>query len=142
LNAQAKGRIERAFETAQDRLVKGLRQMGANNLETANSYLQPVYLPHGKRRFRRQVQLPGDAHRALPPGSNLDFMLSVRDSRKVARDYTVRWDGAIYRVAREEVARGMRVARVQIERRLDGSRWMQWQNRFAGHCNAAKSAPA
>jgi len=127
---QAKGRIERAFETAQDRLVKGLRQVGASDLETANRYLQHVYLPLWNRRLRRPPELTGDAHRALLPGSNLDSVLSIRASRKVAPDYTVRWEGAIYRVERKQIARGMRGARVQIERRLDGSRWMQWQNRW------------
>jgi hypothetical protein len=58
---EAKGRIERAFQTAQDRLVKGLRQVGASDLEAANKYLQQVYLPLWNRRFRRQPQLAGDA---------------------------------------------------------------------------------
>jgi hypothetical protein len=127
---QAKGRIERAFQTAQDRLVKGLRQVGANNLDTANAYLQQVYIPLWNRRFQRQPQMAGDAHRALLPGTNLDSVLSIRENRTVTPDYTVRWDGAIYRVHREHIARGMRGARVQLERRLDGSRWMHWRNRM------------
>jgi transposase len=127
---QAKGRIERAFQTAQDRLVKGLRQVGAKDLETANAYLQQVFLPLWNRRFRREPRLAGDAHRALLPGTNLDSVLSIRASRTVSTDYTVRWDGASYRVEREQIARGMRGARVQLERRLDGSRWMHWRNRM------------
>jgi transposase len=127
---QAKGRIERAFQTAQDRLVKGLRQVGANDLDTANTYLQQVYLPLWNRRFQRQPQLGGDAHRALLPGTNLDSVLSIRESRTVSPDYTVRWESAIYRVNREQIARGMRGARVAVERRLDGSRWMHWRNRM------------
>lgn len=127
---QAKGRIERAFQTAQDRLVKGLRQVGANDLDTANAYLQQVYVPLWNRRFQRQPQLAGDAHRALLPGTNLDSVLSIRESRTVTPDYTVRWDGAIYRVNREQIARGMRGARARLERRLDGSRWMHWRNRI------------
>jgi len=140
---QAKGRIERAFETAQDRLVKGLRQVGASDLESANRYLQQVYLPLWNRRFRRPPQLAGDAHRGLRPGSNLDSVLSMRASRKVAPDYTVRWEGAIYRVERKQIARGMRGARVLIERRLDGSRWMQWQNRFVAleRCESRAQVP-
>ena len=130
LSTQAKGRIERAFQTAQDRLVKGLRQVGANDLDTANAYLQQVYLPLWNRRFQRQPQMAGDAHRALLPGTNLDSVLSIRESRTVTPDYTVRWEGAIYRVHREQIARGMRGARVQLERRLDGSRWMHWQKRI------------
>jgi hypothetical protein len=127
---QAKGRIERAFQTAQDRLVKGLRQVGAKDLESANAYLQQVFLPLWHRRFRREPQLAGDAHRALPPGTNLDSVLSIRESRTVNADYTVRWNGVIYRVQRKQITRGMRGARVQLERRLDGSHWMHWRNRM------------
>jgi len=127
---QAKGRIERAFQTAQDRLVKGLRQVGAKDLESANAYLQQVFLPLWNRRFRRQPRLAGDAHRALLPGTNLDSVLSIRVRRTVSPDYTVRWDGASYRVGREQITGGMRGARVQLERRLDGSRWMHWRNRI------------
>ena len=127
---QAKGRIERAFQTAQDRLVKGLRQVKAKDLETANAYLQQVFLALWNRRFRREPQLAGDAHRALLPGTNLDSVLSIRVSRNVNPDYTVRWDGASYRVERQQITRGMRGARVQLERRLDASRWMHWRNRI------------
>jgi hypothetical protein len=127
---QAKGRIERAFQTAQDRLVKGLRRVEAKDLETANAYLQQVFVPLWNQRFRYEPQMAGDAHRALLPGTNLDSVLSIWESRTVAADYTVRWEGITYRVQREHVARGMRGARVQLERRLDGSRWMQWRNRF------------
>jgi hypothetical protein len=49
---QAKGRIERLFKTAQDRLVKGLRRVGAKDLETANAYREQVFLPLWNERFR------------------------------------------------------------------------------------------
>jgi hypothetical protein len=127
---QAKGRIERAFQTAQDRLVKGLRQVRAKDVETANAYLEEVFLPLWNRRFRRQPQLAGDAHRVLQPGTNLDSVLSIRESRTVNPDYTVRWDCASYRIQRQQITRGMHGARVQVERRLDGSRWMHWRNRI------------
>src|SRR5436305_642902 len=42
---QAKGRVERCFATAQDRLVKGLRLRRANTLEQANGYLEREFLP-------------------------------------------------------------------------------------------------
>lgn len=127
---QAKGRIERSFQTAQDRLVKGLRRVGAKDLESANTYLGKVFVPLWNRRFTAEPQMAGDAHRGLLPGRNLDSVLSIRESRTVAADYTVRWGGTIYRVQREHIVRGMGGARVQLERRLDGSRWMQWRDRF------------
>jgi hypothetical protein len=126
---QAKGRIERSFKTAQDRLVKGLRRVGAKDLETANIYLEQGFMPLWNERFRCPAQLAGDAHRAVPRGMNLDSVLSIRESRTVTADYTVRWQGVIYRVEREQVRVGMRGARVQLERWRDGSRWMRWRNR-------------
>ena len=46
---QAKGRVERQFPTAQDRLVKGLRVAGAGTLEQANAYLETEFLPWWKQ---------------------------------------------------------------------------------------------
>jgi transposase len=127
---QAKGRIERAFQTAQDRLVKGLRQVGAKDLETANAYLEQVYVPLWNQRFRCPPQMAGDAHRALPRESNLESVLSIRENRTVGSDYTLRWDGVLYGIAHEQIRRGMRRARVTVEKRLDGSRWLHWQGRM------------
>src|SRR5215472_5217770 len=70
---QAKGRIERAFQTAQDRLVKGLRQVGANDLEMANAYLEEVFVPLWNRRFRRQPQLAGRRPPKPAPGNEFGF---------------------------------------------------------------------
>src|SRR6185437_11871197 len=55
-------------------------------------------------------------------------VLSIRRSRTVGQDHTVSWEGIIYGIARHQAASGMRGARVQIERRLDGSTWMRWRN--------------
>jgi hypothetical protein len=74
--------------------------------------------------------MAGDAHRPLLLGTNLDSVLSIRESHTVSPDYTVRWKGVIYQVQPEQIARGMRGTRVQLERRLDGSRWMHWQKRI------------
>jgi hypothetical protein len=118
------GRPERAFQTAQDRLVKGLQAVAAQDLETANAYLQQVFVPLWNQRFPYPPQMAGDAHPALLPGTNLASVLSIRERRTVAGDYTVQWQGAMDRVQRAPIARGMRGARVPLERRLDGRRWM------------------
>jgi hypothetical protein len=137
---QAKGRMERALQTAQDRLVKGLRQVGAKDLETANAYLQQIYVPLWNRRFCCEPQLAGDAHRAVLP-ENLDSVLSIRQSRTVGQDHTVRWEGVIYQVDRKQITAAMRGARAQLERHsmeargcTGGIEWWPW--------NAAKPAHA
>jgi hypothetical protein len=118
---QAKGRIERFFGTAQDRLVKGLRKAGADTLEGAQQYLLRVYLPLWNRRFTVEAANPTDAHRPLGPEHDLGAILSQVQSRVVAPDYTVQWQGQRYQIAREAVRAGLRGARVRVEQRLDGS---------------------
>lgn len=126
---QAKGRVERFFGTAQDRLVKGLRKVGACNLEQANGYLQQVYLPLWNRRFTCAAEQAGDAHRALDRGCDLDSVLSQVEPRSVAQDYTVRWDGVTYQIRRADIGGGMRGRQVEIEQRLDQTLWMRWKQR-------------
>jgi predicted DNA-binding protein (UPF0251 family) len=59
---QAKGRIERCFGTLQDRLVKGLRRVGARTLEQANRYLEKQFLREWNERFTVAPESEVDAH--------------------------------------------------------------------------------
>jgi len=125
---QAKGRIERFFGTAQDRLVKGLRKVQARTVEEANAYLEEIYLPRWNQRFPCQPRQAGDAHRALDAGTDLASVLSRVERRTVAQDYTVRWQAAAYQIRRQDIGGGMRGAPVAIEQRLDGTVWMRWRD--------------
>lgn len=118
---QAKGRVERFFGTAQDRLVKGLRKAGVRTLEEAQQYLERVYLPLWNRRFTVAPANATDAHRPLGPEHNLAAILSHVESRVVAPDYTVQFQGRRYQIARAAIRAGLRGARVRMEKRLDGS---------------------
>ena len=126
---QAKGRIERFFGTAQDRLVKGLRKVGACTLEHANEYLSSTYLPLWERRFSQEPRQAGDAHRPLEEGMDLNSVLSQVVLRVVAQHYTVRWQGETYQTPRSQIGGGMRGSSVAVEKRLDGSVWMRWKQR-------------
>ncbi len=117
---QAKGRVERFFGTAQNRLVKGLRKAGVCTLEEAQRYLERVYLPLWNRRFTIPAANPTDAHRPLGPQHDLAAILSHVESRVVAEDYTFRLQGIRFQIAREAVRPGLRRAHVRVERRLDG----------------------
>jgi hypothetical protein len=118
---QAKGRIERFFGTAQDRLVKGLRKAGACTLEETQQYLAKVYLPLWNRRFPVAAANPTNAHRPVGPPQNLAAILSQVESRVVRPDYTVQWNRHWYQIARSAIGPGLRGSRVRVEKRLDGS---------------------
>jgi transposase len=133
---QAKGRIERLFETLQDRLVKEMRLAGIATLEAANHFLETRFLPEWEQRFMVVPRHPRNAHRRLGGEHRLEEILSVRVARKVAEDHTVSWDGNRWGVPREEVCAGLRGAQVEIERRLDGSHWLRFRGRYLRlrHC--------
>jgi hypothetical protein len=116
---QAEGRVERFFGIAQDRLVKGLRKVGARTREEANDYLERVYLPLWNQRFSRAPEQAGDAHRGLDHGLELDSVLSQVEVRTIAQDYTVHWAGAADQIRRSDIGGGMRGKQVEIEQRRD-----------------------
>ena len=118
---QAKGRVERSFGTAQDRLVKGLRIAGASTLEQANQYLEQEFLPWWNQHLVVTPANPTDAHRRLGPEHDLASALSRVETRQVNNDYTIQLDGKLYQIERSSIRAGLRGARVRVERRLDGS---------------------
>jgi len=127
---QAKGRIERLFETLQDRLVKELRLAGIDSLQAANHFLETRFLLEWEQRFTVAPRNARNAHRRLGGEHHLEEILSVRAARRVAEDHTVSWDGNRWGVLREEVCAGLRGAAVEIERRLDGSHWLRYRGRY------------
>ena len=118
---QAKGRIERFFGTAQDRLVKGLRLAGADTLPAAQTYLEEEYLPRWNQTFTVLPAGSSDAHRPLRAEHELAAILSLVEERRVTSDYTIRYQGKIYQIARGDIRPGLRGGRVRVEQRLDGS---------------------
>jgi len=118
---QAKGRVERFFGTAQDRLVKGLRLAQADSLESAQTYLEQEYLPQWNQNFTRVPEGSTDAHRPLRAEHQLAAILSHVEERFVSADYTIRYQGKIYQIARGNIRPGLRGGRVRVEQRLDGS---------------------
>jgi len=118
---QAKGRVERNFGTAQDRLVKGMRVAGVTTLEQANEYLLNDYLVWWEREMTVEPASSDDAHRRLEKIHHLAASLSYVETRQVRPDYTLRWDGKLYQIERQAVTTGLRHAHVRVEQRLDGT---------------------
>ena len=127
---QAKGRVERSFGTAQDRLVKGLRVAGARTLEDANRYLESEFLPWWNQHLVIAPANPTDAHRGLGTEHNLSAALSHVEHRQVNNDYTMQLDGKFYQIQREGICPGLRGAIVRIEQRLDGSLAVRFRDRY------------
>jgi transposase len=125
---QAKGRIERVFGTAQDRLVKGLRLVAAATLEQANAYLEQEFLPWWNQNLTVVAASPADAHRPLSTDHNLASALSHVEARHVGNDYTFQFAGRLYQIAANSIRPGLRGGKVRVERRLDGSLAVRYHN--------------
>jgi transposase len=136
---QAKGRVERSFGTAQDRLVKGLRIAGVCTLEQANRYLSEEFLPWWNQHLVVAPANPADAHRPLGPEHDLAASLSQVITRQVDNDYTIRLDAKIYRIVMDAVPAGLRGAVVRVEQRLDGTLMVRFRQRYwrLAECPAA-----
>jgi transposase len=116
---QAKGRIERAWGTLQDRLVTELRLAGARDLATANEVLAR-FLPRFNRRFTVPAADPGPAWRPLPAGVRIDRVCCLKYRRVVANDHTIRVGPSILQLPPGPGRRGYAGRRVEVQLRLDG----------------------
>jgi transposase len=141
---QAKGRVERNFGTAQDRLVKGLRVAGVKTLEQANQYLEETYLVWWERELTVEPAHSDDAHRPLDKSHNLAASLSHVETRQVRNDYTIPLNAELYQIEREAVVSGLRKANVRVEKRLDGSIAVRFGERYlpVSRCAAATKTKA
>jgi hypothetical protein len=122
--------VERSFQTAQDRLVKGLRVAGAKSLEHANAYLEEEFVVWWNKTIAVVPASSDDAHRALGKEHSLAASLSYVENRQVSDGYTIQFDTQTYRIARSDVRVGLRGADVRIEMRLDASMAVRFGNRY------------
>jgi transposase/transposase-like protein len=127
---QAKGRVERSFGTAQDRLVKGLRVAGARTLEEANQYLEEHFLAWWNQHLVTVPANAADAHRPLGPDHDLAATLSHVESRQVTNDYTFPLDAKRYRIIAQPMPAGLRHSIVRVETRLDGTVTARFRERY------------
>ncbi len=127
---QAKGRVERSFGTAQDRLVKELRVAQANTLEQANDYLEKEFIPWWNATLTVAPASADDAHRRLEQQHDLEAILSHVETRQVDNDYTIHFDSKLYQIERKSICAGLRGAVVRVERRWDGCIAVRFRERY------------
>ena len=111
---QAKGRVERLFETLQDRLIKEMRLRGIKTVKEANNLLA-WYLPGFNKRFTVPAMEKGDLHRPLPQNIDLDKILCKKRDRALRNDFTIVHFKKLYQVL-EHVNTKM----VTVEERMGG----------------------
>jgi hypothetical protein len=123
---QAKGRVERAFATLQDRLVKELRLAGISTRAAANAWL-PGFITGYNARFGRQPANAKDVHRPLTAADNLDEILAWREVRTVTLNLTLQYDQMVLLLDPTPFARGLVRKKVEVVNYPDGRFAVQFE---------------
>ena len=101
LSPQAKGRIERLWQTFQDRLSKEMRLAGIDSMEAANIFLE-TFIPAYNHRFAKPPRDSQSAWRPLSLELDLDRLFSTSTERKVRADHTISYRGLVLQILRQK----------------------------------------
>jgi len=138
---QAKGRIERMWDTFQDRLVPELRFKQIKTIPEANRYLQENFIPDFNRKFAIAPERKKAAYKPVPRmwQDRLEWVFSKREFRKVDLGECISWNGRTYLVTN---AYGLTLRRTTIEIRttIDGKTRAFYAGREVGLCDIGKTA--
>ena len=115
---QAKGRIERAFGTLQDRLTKEMRLAGTSTMEQANEFLKE-YLPKHNARFTVVPVKKTDLHKAVPKHLNFEEIFCIKEFRTITGGYTVQWENRIFLIKNPSIT--MKRQRVCVMEHFNGT---------------------
>jgi hypothetical protein len=91
----AKGRVERAHQTLQDRLVKELRLLGISTIEAANAFM-PKFIAQYNRQFAKSPRGSHDTHRPIRKDEDLDSIFAWREQRRLTQNLALHYERKMY----------------------------------------------
>lgn len=123
LSPQAKGRVERLFDTLQDRLVKELRLKGITTIAEANLYLEREFIPAFNQKFAVIPALEANLHQTLTNRERtaLPSIFSRQEERTIQNDFTCSFNTQWYQLTKQQPATICKKDVVTIEEHLDGT---------------------
>lgn len=124
---QAKGRIERANQTLQDRLVKELRLRGISDMQAANAYL-PEFRDDYNRRFAVAPRSNHNAHRPLLKTDNLEVILTLQKTATLSKNLTAQFNQIIYQIQSDRPDYALRKAQVTLCQNVQGEVTILYNN--------------
>ncbi len=125
---QAKGRVERAHLTLQDRLVKELRLQEISTAEAANAYA-PEFMKAYNERFAKAPLSPHDAHRPVRDDEDLTLVFTCQEDRKISRELTLHFRSGLYLIEPNPETLELRGQRCRVHEYADGRLDLRHQGR-------------
>ena len=120
---QAKGRVERAFNTFQDRLVKELHRHNITSLKEANAFIE-IFLKDYNNRFSIKPAQSTDLHRPALPAYALKKILCLKTTRSIDNDFTIKHNNHIFQLKHSTIAK-----KACVEDHTDGSTSIRINNK-------------
>jgi hypothetical protein len=129
LTPQAKGRVERANQTLQDRLVKEMRLRNISSIPEAHAYL-PEFILEWNKKFAVEPRDAASAHRAwMKTAEDLDLALACQQQRVLSKALTFSYGGTKYCVKTQGPGTAMRGAKIAVHRFTDGRLRFSYKDR-------------
>jgi DNA-binding Lrp family transcriptional regulator len=117
---QAKGRVERANRTLQDRLVKELRLRDISTIEEANAFL-PEFIEEYNKQFAVIPKSSSNAHRPVLKEQNLDLIFTIQTVRTLSKNLTFQYKNTIYQVIPDKRSLNLRKAKILVKENKKGT---------------------
>jgi hypothetical protein len=118
-SSQAKGRVERANGTLQDRLVKEMRLRDIDTVAAGNAFL-PTFMADYNARFAKPPFDERDLHRPLAGDDDLDDAFAWKEDRTVSKNLTLQYDQVLFILEPNEITRSLACKRVMVLDYPDG----------------------
>ncbi len=125
---QAKGRVERANGTLQDRLIKKMRRRNLSTMEEGNNFLEEHRKEHNQK-FAKKAENSEDAHVEMLPSVRLDRILTLKEKRKISKNSSIQYQGTIYQLELKNNARRMQGKEIDVLERKDGGIIFEYNGR-------------
>ena len=125
----AKGRVERANSTLQDRLVKELRLERISTMEAGNAFLEAFRADHNAR-FSIEPRSPHDVHRPLLATEDLDRIITWSELRSVSQQLTLQYDKVLYLIEPTRDNQKLAGKRVMVVDFPDGRIQLEYEGRI------------
>lgn len=117
---QAKGRVERANRTLQDRLIKEMRLRNISNINDGNEYLSE-FLEGFNQKFSKEPRGHFDAHRPLDSGIDLERILTRLEMRTISKDLCISIHSKFYKILESPISNKLIKQKVEVRQKIDGS---------------------
>lgn len=132
---EAKGRVERLFNTLQDRLIKELRLAGISTIVQANIFLDKIFIPKFNQQFNVQPRNKIDLHQKLSMSEmkKLESVFSRQTKRVVQNDFTLSFHNQWYQLTKDQVATVQKKDEVLMEERIDGSIHIRLRGKYLNY---------